>query len=135
MAPKKGNKTPQLQKNKKDKAENKGKNPTGTQTTQTSDIKEIFQQLQLQSPQAVQALHTSQNISNIEVTSVTSRSSGEIQLQHPRSSSLIDTTGSTSDPKVMDKENWDMTKYIQSLPTREDMCIDWRIHIKRRFRS
>lgn len=121
MAPKKGNKTPQLQRNKKDKVESKNKNPTGTQTTQTSDIKEIFQQLQLQSPRTMQVLHTSQEISNIAEMSVTSRSSGEEQMNHPRNSSLIDTTGSVSDPKEMDTENWDMRKYIQSRPTRADM--------------
>lgn len=119
MAPKKGNKTPQPQKNKKDKEENKSKNPTGTQTTQTSDIKEIFQQLQLQAPRAPQGINTSQDISNIAETSGISSSSGE--LQHPRNSSLLDTTGSASDPKDMEKEKWDMRKYIQSLPTREDM--------------
>lgn len=121
MAPKKGNKTPQPQKNKKDKEENKSKNPTGSQTTQTADIKEIFQQLQLQSPRVIQAIQTPQDISDIAETSGASRSSGEIQPQHPRSSSLIDTTGSGSDPKELEKENWDMRKYIQSLPTREDM--------------
>lgn len=43
MVPKKGNKTPQSQKNKKDEMESKSKNPTGAQSTQTADIKEIFQ--------------------------------------------------------------------------------------------
>lgn len=121
MAPKKGNKTPQPQKNKKDKEEGKSKNPTGIQTTQTADIKEIFQQLQLQSPRAIQAIQTPQDISNIAEISGASRSSGEMQSQHPRSSSLLDTTGSGNDPKELEKENWDMKKYIQSLPTREDM--------------
>lgn len=47
MAPKKGNKTPQPQRNKRDKMENINKNTTGVQTIQTKDIKEYFQQLQL----------------------------------------------------------------------------------------
>lgn len=38
MAPKKGNKTPQPQKNKKDKMESKNKNPTEAQSTQKIDI-------------------------------------------------------------------------------------------------
>lgn len=122
MVPKKGNKTPQSQKNKKDKTESKKKNPTGALATQTSDIKEIFQQLQLQSPRIIQALHTSQEISNIAEVSGASRSSGEEQMDHPRNSSPIDTTGSLSDPREEGgKENWDLRKYIQSLPTRADM--------------
>lgn len=121
MAPKKGNKTPQSQKNKKDKIKSKNKNTTGAQAIQTSDIKEIFQQLQLQSPRTTQALQTSQEISNIGELSVTSRSSGEEQIDHPRNSSPIDTTGSISEQKEEDKEKWDMRTYIQSLPTRADM--------------
>lgn len=121
MAPKKGNKTPQSQKEKKDKIKIKDKNPTGAQTTQTSDIKEIFQQLQLQSPRVTQALHTSQEISNIAEVSGASRSSEEEQMDHPRNSSPIDTTGSLSDPRERGKENWDLRQYIQSLPTRTDM--------------
>lgn len=121
MAPKKGNKTPQPQNNKKDKIESKNKNPTGAQSTQTADIKEIFQQLQLQSPRTIQALHTSQEISNIAKISVTSRSSGEEIMDHPRNSSPMDTTGSLNEQREEDKEKWDMRTYIQSLPTRADM--------------
>lgn len=119
MAPKKGNKTPQPQRNKKDKVENK--NITGAQSTQTTDIKEFFQQLQPQSPQLTQALQTSQELSNIVESSVTSRSSGEEQVSHPRNSSPIDITGSIIEQKEEDKEKWVMRTYIRSLPTRVEM--------------
>lgn len=120
MAPKKGNKTPQPQKNKKDKTENLNKNTTGVQATKTTDIKEYFQQLKLQSPQSGQVLQTSQELLNLAEASITSRSSGEEQVDHPRNSSPIDITGTLIEQKEIDKEKWDMRSYIQSLPTRAD---------------
>lgn len=121
MAPKKGNKTPQPQKNKKDKIESKNKNPTGAQSTQTADIKEIFQQLQMQPPRTAQISHTSQEILNLAEISATSRSSGEELMVHPRNSSPMNTTGASNEQREEDTEKWDMRTYIQSLPTRADM--------------